>query len=168
MKRPQPDEYGSFYKTYIDKAKDDVLAELEEQLLSFSSFLKSIPSDKENFAYAEGKWTVKEVLGHIIDTERIMAYRLMRVARNDDTPLPGFEENSYVQNAHFSSQDFTTMIDEFKAVRNDNLCLFKSLSEEELDRRGIASNLPVSVRSLLFIIAGHLNHHIAVIKERYL
>ena len=168
MKRPQPDEYGSFHKTYIDKAKDDVLAELEEQLLSFSSFLKSIPSDKENFAYAEGKWTVKEILGHIIDTERIMAYRLMRVARNDDTPLPGFKENSYVQNAHFSSQVFTTMIDEFKAVRNANLFLFKSLSEEELDRRGIASNLPVSVRSLLFIIAGHLNHHIAVIKERYL
>ena len=168
MKRPQADEYGLFYKGYIDCVGDDVLSELVDQLVSFPEFLRSVPIRKVDYAYAEGKWTLKELLGHIIDTERIMSYRLLRFARNDSTALPGFEENSYVQNAHFGEQDFNTMIDEFASVRKANLYLFKSLKEEELQRMGRASDAPLSVRALLFIIAGHLKHHRKIIEERYL
>ncbi|MBC7912923.1 MAG: DinB family protein [Pyrinomonadaceae bacterium] len=168
MKRPQPDEYGSFHKTYIDLAPDDVLTELENQLNDFPEFMSSIPQHKHEFAYAEGKWTLKELLGHMLDTERIMTYRLLRFSRNDSTALQGFEEDEYVLNSTYRHRKFAELVDEFKAVRFANLFLFKSLSDEQLNRRGTASNLPVSVRVLLFIIAGHLNHHKRIIQERYL
>ena len=168
MKRPQPEEYSSFHSTYIDKVDDNVLSELTDQLVSFPEFLQTIPVSKTDYAYAEGKWTIKELLGHIIDTERIMSYRLLRFARNDSTSLPGFEENDYVRNAHFNNQEFNGMIKEFEAVRKANLFLFKSLTEEELQRKGTASNATLSVRALLFIIAGHLKHHQKVILEKYL
>ncbi|HEX8377946.1 MAG TPA: DinB family protein [Pedobacter sp.] len=168
MKRPQPDEYNAFYQTYIDKVGDDVLSELKDQIESLSTFLKSIPQAKINYAYAEGKWTVKEVLGHIIDTERIMSYRLLRFARNDASPLPGFQENDYVKNSHYATQDFNLLIEEMLALRKANLYLFNSLIDEELERRGVANNSPLSVRALLFILAGHLKHHVGVLKERYL
>jgi len=168
MKRPHPDEYSSYYKEYIDSVDDDVISELKDQLKSFPEFLKSISPSKTNYAYAEGKWTIKEVLGHALDTERIMAYRLLRFARNDATTLAGFEENHYVNNAHFNQQDFNNMIDEFLAVRQANMFLFKSLTETELQRKGEANNAPLSVRALLFIIAGHLKHHQKILQERYL
>lgn len=168
MKRPQPDEYNSFYATYIDKVGDDVLAELRDQLVSAVSFLTEIPADKTDRPYAEGKWTLKELLGHMIDTERIMAYRLLRFARNDSTVLPGYEQNDYIDNAHFNQQDFGCLVEEFAAVRKANLYLFESLTEDELNRRGEANKSPLSVRALLFILAGHLKHHIIVIKEKYL
>ena len=168
MKRPQPDEYSAFYQTYIDKVDDDVLSELKDQIESLGTFLKSIPQDKVNYAYAEGKWTVKEVLGHIIDTERIMTYRLLRFARNDASPLPGFEENDYIQNSHYATQDFSLLIEEMLALRKANLYLFNSLTAEEMERRGVANNSPLSVRALLFILAGHMKHHVGVLMERYL
>ena len=168
MKRPQPEEYNAFYQTYIDKIGDDVLSELKDQIESLGTFLKSIPQDKVNYAYAEGKWTVKEVLGHIIDTERIMTYRLLRFARNDASPLPGFEENDYIQNSHYATQDFSSLIEEMLALRKANMYLFNSLSEQELERRGSANNSALSVRALLFILAGHMKHHVGVLRERYL
>ncbi|MBC8053052.1 MAG: DinB family protein [Sphingobacteriaceae bacterium] len=168
MKRPQPDEYGAFYKRYIDTVGDDIFKELTDQLINFPQFLRNIPVEKISYAYAEGKWTIKELLGHLIDTERIMAYRLLRFARNDSTSLPGFEENDYVKNAHFAELDFALLIEEFEAVRKANLYLFKSLNEEELNRKGEASNNPLSVRALLFIIVGHIKHHQQVLEERYL
>lgn len=168
MKRPQPEEYSAYYQEYIDSVTDDVISELENQLKSFPDFLRTIPSSKTNYAYAQGKWTVKEVLGHAIDTERIMCYRLLRFARNDGTALSGFEERYYVNNAHFSQQDFEMMIEEFIALRRANMFLFQSLNDEELSRKGEANHAPLSVRALLFIIAGHLKHHQNIIKERYL
>lgn len=168
MKRPQPEEYNSFYQNYIDTVGDDVVSELANQLTSVPEFLGLVPTEKTDYAYAPGKWTLKEVLGHIIDTERIMSYRLLRFSRNDSTPLAGFEENNYVKNAHFANEDFNTMIEEFKAVRKANLFLFRSLTEEELQRKGEANNSLLSVRALLFIMAGHVKHHQKVIEERYL
>jgi len=168
MKRPQPDEFGLFYEKYIASVDDDVIAELEKQLTEFPDFLKMLPAKCHDFSYAPGKWTLKELLGHVIDTERIMAYRMLCFARNDSNALPGFEENEYVENAHFANMDFGIMADEFAAVRKSNMFLFKALNDEELDRSGLANGGLISVRALLFIIAGHLNHHKRIINERYL
>lgn len=168
MNRPQPDEFAPYYTKYIEKVNDDVLSELEKQCSDLQTFLSSIPHEKEEFTYAEGKWTTKEVIGHIIDTERIMAYRLLRISRNDSTPLPGFDENQYVKNSHFKSRDLSGLIDEFISVRKSNLHLFQSLNEDDLSKTGTASGYSVSVRALLFIIAGHVKHHQQILKERYL
>ncbi|WP_411273354.1 DinB family protein [Daejeonella sp.] len=168
MKQPQADEFPSFYKTYIDTVSDNVVAELEHQINSFPAFLKGIPGDKASFAYAEGKWTLKELLGHVNDTERIMTYRALRIARNDQTPLPGFNENEYVLNAHFADRTIESLADEFASLRRANMFLIKSFTEEEVSRTGISNNSPISVRALIYILAGHLNHHRKIIEERYL
>lgn len=168
MNRPKADEYPLFYKGYIDTVNDDVLAELEQQAESFSVFLKGIPELKASHAYAEGKWTIKELVGHVIDTERIMAYRLLRISRNDTTPLAGFEENYFVANARFADRTLSSFADEFASVRNSNLFLIKSLNDEELSRIGVANEKPISARALLFILAGHVNHHHRILQERYL
>jgi hypothetical protein len=168
MYRPQADEYPVFYKGYIDTVKDDVLAELEHQIESFTTLLNGIPSERSGFAYAEGKWTIVELLGHILDTERIMAYRALRIARNDASPLAGFDENDYVANAHFADTSLSSMAEEFEHLRKANLFLIKSFNETELARVGISNDKPISVKALVFIIAGHLNHHIRILKERYL
>lgn len=168
MKRPQADEYPVFYKKYIDTVSDNVVAELEHQANSFLSFLKGITSDKATYAYAEGKWTIKELVGHVIDTERIMAYRLLTIGRNDKTALPGFEENDYVKNAHFADRTLESLAEEFAALRKVNMYLVKSFNEEEVNRRGTANGSPISVLALIYILAGHLNHHRKIIEERYL
>ena len=168
MNRPQPNEYASFYKAYIDTVNDQVVAELEHQANSFPSFLKGLTADKASHAYAEGKWTIKELVGHVIDTERIMAYRMLRIARADQTPLPGFEENDYVANAHFADRSLDGMAEEFSLLRRGNMHLIKSLNEAEFSRTGISNEKLISVRALVYIIAGHLNHHRRIIEERYL
>jgi len=168
MKRPQVDEFPPFYKTYIDTVSDNVVAELEDQINSFPAFLKGISGDKASFAYAEGKWTLKELLGHVNDTERIMAYRALRIARNDKTPLPGFDENDYISNSHFADRTIESLADEFATLRRANMFLIKSFSEEEVSRMGISNNFPISVGALIYILAGHLNHHRRIIEERYL
>ncbi len=168
MKRPQADEYAAFYQKYIDTVSDNVIAELEHQANSFPAFLNGISSDKASFAYAEGKWTIKELVGHVIDTERIMIYRALRVGRNDKTPLPGFEENDYVVNAHFCDRTLKSLADEFAVLRKANMYLVKSFTEEEVNRTGVSNGTPISVRALIFILAGHLNHHRNIVEERYL
>lgn len=168
MKPPQAEEYSQFYQKYIDTVSENVLAELEHQAISFATFLKGISSDKATFAYADGKWTIKELVGHIIDTERIMAYRLLTISRNDKTALPGFDENEYVKNAHFSERTLESLADEFASVRRSNMYLIKSINEEQVNMKGLANGSPVSVRALIYILAGHLNHHRKIIEERYL
>jgi len=168
MKRPKAEESPLFYKGYVDTVSDDVLTELEQQMESFSALLRSIPAEKSSFAYSEGKWTIKELAGHVIDTERIMAYRALRIARNDATPLPGFDENDYVLNAHFADRSLESLADEFAALRKANMYLIRSLREIEIDRSGISNDKPISVRALIFIMAGHVNHHVAILKQRYL
>lgn len=166
--RPQSDEYPLFYKGYIDTVGDDVLLELEQQRESLPKFLSTISEEKSSYAYAEGKWTIKEVLGHILDTERIMSYRALRFARQDTSPLPGFDENNYVKNAHFADRTLQSLVDEFITLRKSTLFLIKSFREEDLNRSGISNDKPISVRALIYIIAGHVNHHQQILKERYL
>ncbi|WP_395811682.1 DinB family protein [Daejeonella sp.] len=168
MKPPQAEEFPIFYKGYVDTVSDDVLAELEQQIESFSALLKNVPKEKASFAYAEGKWTIKELAGHVIDTERIMAYRALRISRNDATPLPGFDENNYVSNAHFADRSLESLAEEFAALRKANMYLIRSLNDIEIDRSGISNEKPISVRALIFIMAGHVNHHSAILKQRYL
>lgn len=168
MSRPQPEEFGVFYQKYIDTVSDDVISELQSQGSSFPEFLNSISAEKHNYAYAAGKWTLKELIGHVIDTERIMTYRLTRFARLDATELAGFEENAYVANAHFQDRSMNSLTEEFRLLRAANMYLFGSLNEDELNRKGLANGHVISVKALLFVIAGHLKHHRNIITERYL
>jgi uncharacterized damage-inducible protein DinB len=124
--------------------------------------------DKFDYRYAEGKWTIKDIIQHVIDTERIFAYRALRISRNDITPLPGFEENDYVENTKANERGIQDLLAEFSAVRYATLFLFKSFSEEQLKRIGTASGTAISVRAIGFIIIGHQKHHQNVFQERYL
>lgn len=167
MNPPQIQEYPTWYKPYIDLVNGDVLEILEKQITEIPTFINSIAA-KADYAYAPGKWTIKELLGHIIDTERVMAYRLLCFARNDKSKLPGFDENEYASSAHFADRSIQSLAEEFAAVRKANMFLLNSLNEEELSRTGIANNNPISVKALVFILAGHAMHHINIVKERYL
>ncbi|NDP26983.1 MAG: DinB family protein [Flavobacterium sp.] len=162
-------EYSEFVATYINALKDvNLMEELEISLHDFIKFVQNIPMDKFDYRYAEGKWTIKDIIQHIIDAERIFGYRALRISRNDKTPLLGFEENDYVENTNANGRSIQDLLTEFSAVRHSHLLLFKSFSEEQLLRLGIASNHTISVRALGFLIIGHLKHHQRVFQERYL
>jgi len=162
-------EYASFYAPYINELGNvDLNTELEESLTKFIVFLNSIPKDKLEYRYEEGKWTIKDILLHLIDAERIFAYRALRISRKDKTPLPGFDENSYAEAAKANKIEWNNLIEEFKLVRLTTIILFNRLEEEEIERVGVASGYEVSVRALGFIILGHQKHHKKIIKERYL
>jgi len=167
MNRPQIHEYPAWGENYIKLVDGDVMEILERQASEFPDFINSL-SEKADYAYAPGKWTIKELAGHIIDTERILVYRLTCFARGETQALPGFEEDDYVANAHFSDRSLSNFSREFELLRRANLYLFGSLQEAELDRTGTASGRQISVRALLFVIAGHLIHHTQIIKEKYL
>jgi len=162
-------EYSTFNATYINAIENvDLLEELEISLHDFIKFVQNIPLDKFDYRYAEGKWTIKDIIQHIIDAERIFGYRALRISRNDQTLLPGFEENDYVENTDANGRSIQELLTEFSAVRHSNLFLFKSFSEEQLTRMGIASSHPISVRALGFLMIGHSKHHQRVFQERYL
>ena len=167
--RPQPGDYIPYQTMYIDTVGDgDVVDLLNQQYDSLSTFLRSIPESKALYAYAPGKWTVNQVVGHLTDTERIMAYRLLRFSRKDSNPLPGFEQDDYVANAHFNEMNLGDLIEEFIAVRKANLYLFNSLTNGQKAQSGIASGNRVTVNAFLYVIAGHANHHVNILKEKYL
>jgi uncharacterized damage-inducible protein DinB len=167
--RPEEGEYNPYYSTYIDKVKgNDILMTLEVQLESTTEFIRRFDYDKQDYRYAENKWTPKEVFLHILDAERVFAYRALRVARGDETPLPGFDQDQYVPESNAGSRSLESIAEEYEAVRNASLQLFRYLTSEQLQRRGIANNSPISARALAFIIAGHENHHLEVLRERYL
>ena len=168
MNRPNPEEFNPFYAGYIATVPDDVLAELKKQSSEFPAFIQSIAAEKADFAYAPGKWTIKELLGHLIDTERIMAFRTLCFARGEAQGMPGFDENEYVAASHYNDRSLNSLAEEFACLRKANLFLFESLNEKELILQGKANNHPVSVRALLFIMAGHVKHHQEVLKDRYL
>lgn len=162
-------EYSKFNATYIQALENvELFEELEISLHDFIKFVQNIPLDKFDYRYAEGKWTIKEIIQHIIDTERIFSYRALRISRNDKTPLPGFEENDYADNTDAKSRSIQDLLTEFSAVRHSNLLMFKSFSDEQLRRIGTASNHEISVRAIGFILLGHLKHHQRVFAERYL
>lgn len=166
----QPDEFAGHYATYINQVSNEynLVEELEISVHRLIKFVQNIPLDKFDYRYAEGKWTIKDILQHLIDAERIFAYRALRFARKDATALPGFEENDYVDQAQAAKRSIQDLLSELAVVRQATLSLFKSLSDEELMQKGIASNNPISVRALGFVIIGHQNHHQRVFEERYL
>ncbi|HOZ75090.1 MAG TPA: DinB family protein [Flavobacterium sp.] len=162
-------EYTSWYTSYIEKAGDnDLIEELEISVHRLIRFVQNIPMDKFDYRYAEGKWTIKDILQHLIDAERIFAYRALRFARNDQTPLASFEEDDYAIQADGSRRSIQDLLTEVAVVRQATLSLFKSLTQQELLRIGVASGKPMSVRALGFVIIGHQNHHQGVFEERYL
>jgi uncharacterized damage-inducible protein DinB len=167
--RPSASEYAPFYGTYVRKVEEEnPLSALENSFQEAKDFLSTLPAEKAEYRYAEGKWSVKEVLQHIVDTERIMAYRALAIARNDKTPLPGFDENNYVENLDIDHRSLADIIAEFLELRISTLSLFGSFTREVLLRQGTMSGNPASVRALGFIITGHQLHHFQVLKERYL
>ncbi len=167
--KPTPQEYAPYYNTYVSKVQPDNLLEaLHLNTEHFTEFICNIPTAKGDYAYAAGKWTVKEVLQHIIDAERIFAYRALRFARNDKTELPGFEENDYVPYSNAAKRSLLSLQEEFAAVRQATLTLFRSFDEAAFMRSGVASKQIMSVRALGFVIIGHAEHHRLVMEEKYL
>lgn len=168
MNRPQPSEYADYYGNYIAKVPGtDVLSVLESQRLQMVQLFAGRSERDGSFRYAPEKWTVKEVLGHINDTERIFTYRALRFARGDRTELPGFEQDDYVRSAGFGARRLADLAEEFGAVRSGSIALFRSFGEEVWDRRGVANEKEVTVRALAFITAGHQMHHRIILEERY-
>ncbi len=162
-------EYAPFYKTYIEAVDSSNLSEiLTTSLDDFISTVKNLPKEKLHFRYAEGKWTIKELIQHIIDTERIISYRALRFSRNDKTDLPGFEENWYVSNSNGNERNIQDLVDELTLVRNASISLFNSFTNEMPSLFGTIDGNKMSVRALGFIVAGHQLHHLKIIKERYL
>lgn len=169
MKSLDSSEYHPYYELYLSKCLfNNILSDLQQSKDQFEKFLKSIPAKKQLYKYASDKWTIKEVLVHIIDTERIFAYRALRIARRDVTALPGFDQDEYVLNSDANSRNFEDLISEFVSVRNATITLFKSFNEADLLQMGTASNSPISVRALGFILIGHQNHHQEIIEQCYL
>lgn len=169
MKKPSANESAQYYHYYINQNKGtDVLGNLEKQISQIKKAFASIPASKQNFRYAKGKWSIKELLGHLNDGERIFGYRALRVARKDLTPLPGFDENLYVKNAHFEKREMKSLLEEFVYLRKANIEMFKTFNAKELALKGTANSSPISVRALAYIISGHTMHHLEILKERYL
>ncbi|MBW4890210.1 DinB family protein [Mucilaginibacter sp. HMF5004] len=169
MNKPGPEEYVPFYATYISKVGNgDIIKILEEQMESTYQLAKNMPADKAGYAYAPGKWTIKEVWGHMADTERVMAYRALRFARNDSLELQGFDQDDYMTYSRFNERSLDDLAEEFKTLRQANMYLLKNLNAEEKQRGGLANGNYVTVNALLYIIAGHEHHHIQIVKERYL
>ncbi len=164
-------EYNTYYKNYIDKATDvNILKGLRSNLISVVAFYSEIPKEKHNFSYAAGKWTIKDILLHVIDTERIFAYRALRIGRGDITPMAGFEQNDYVLTANSAALNLDDIIEEYKAVRMATIHLFQNFEKNNISllKVGEASGSPFSVRAIGYIITGHENHHNQIIRERYL
>jgi hypothetical protein len=169
MKRPEKNEYPASYEQYVSLIPgENVIRSLESQMLEMQALVSDLPSEKEDYAYAPGKWTIKEVIGHLIDCERVFGYRVLRFARGDNQALPGFDDKMFVPAGKFNKRSFYDLAHEFSVLREANIILFKTLDEEALLRKGTADNNELSVRAYMFFIAGHSAHHVRTIKSRYL
>jgi hypothetical protein len=166
--RPAADEHAPYYGRYIGLVpEEDVLAVLAGQLDEVLPFLHGL-ADRADHRYAPGKWSIKEVVGHVTDTERVMAYRALRFARGDETPVPGFEQDDWMRHSPFGACRLADLVDEWGHVRRANIAFFRQLAPEAWSRRGTASGNPVTVRALAYILPGHVRHHLNVLRERYL
>ncbi|MFI5132810.1 MAG: DinB family protein [Chitinophagales bacterium] len=169
MPRPDLSRVPEFYHNYIRQVPEsDLMEAFKTESPAFIQFMENIPLSKYDYRYAEGKWTLKEVLQHIIDAERIFTYRALRFARKDSTPLPGFDENHFAETSKAALRKWDDLLEEFKAVRKSSEYLFRSFDEEQLESTGISNKHSIYVLGIGFIIVGHSNHHRNVIRERYL
>ncbi|MDG5491949.1 DinB family protein [Psychroserpens sp. SPM9] len=163
------DEYNPYYQQYIQKSGDVTLTEgLKNNGDLTIAFLESIPEEKLEYRYAEGKWTIKEIIQHLIDTERVFTYRALCIARGDKTLFPGYDQDEYAANSEANKRSMFSLMNEYKAVRLASIIMFESFSEAMLKRIGVASNSNLSPRAVAFIVIGHENHHCEIINERYL
>lgn len=167
--KPNENEYPVFYKPYIDEIQDgDITDILITQGKTAYKFFKDIPESIGDYRYLPDKWSIKEVIGHLADAERVFAYRLMRISRGDKTELAGFDENFYIVNGRYNEMSMKALIDNILFLRASTINLVSNLTEEELSRSGTANGSHITANALAYIIAGHLEHHLNVINERYL
>lgn len=167
--RPEATEHAPYYSLYIDLIEDnDIVTVLEKQLASTLATISIAEEANNNEPYAEGKWTVKQLIGHLNDCERIMAYRALRIARNDKTPLSGFEQDDYIPSGKFDDRSWQDLKSEFENIRRSTISLLRPLDQEAWLRKGTANDNEISARALGYIIAGHVEHHINILKTRYL
>jgi hypothetical protein len=168
LTRPEPTESAPGYHGYIARVSDQNLGEqLSEQLREIEQLFEDVTDRAALARYAEGKWSIKEILGHLVDAERIFAYRLLRIARGDQTPLPGFDENAYVPAGRFDERPLPMLLTELRSVRHSTMALIEGLPEEGWLRSAVANGQPISARALAFIIVGHMAHHLEVLRSRY-
>jgi hypothetical protein len=166
--RPPQNEYDPYYENYIKLVPGEkAVPVLAKQPAELAAIFSSLAEEQGTFAYAEGKWTIKELLSHLIDGERMFAYRVFRIARGDETPIEGFEQDGYIENSHANTRTFAEMLHEFDLLRDANILFFENLADEDWQRVGTANNARISVRALAFIMAGHITYHINVLHERY-
>jgi hypothetical protein len=169
MRRPAETDYAPFFAGYVSLVtEDDVLSLIEQQSSETQRLISSLDEQRAMHRYAEGKWSVKEVIGHVTDAERVFGYRAMCIARGDTSSLPGFDENAYMKNANFDAWRLGDLAESYALVRRSNIVMFRNLADEAWDRRGVANNNPITVRALAFVLAGHERHHWKVLRERYL
>jgi hypothetical protein len=167
--RPRDDEYLPYYGKYISLVPDgDLVETLRTQIGETLALLRTIPEQRASHRYAPGKWSIKEVIGHLSDVERVMTYRALRIARADATPLAGFDENAYVPAANFGARSLASLAHELAEVRRATVAFFETLDPEAAARRGSANNAGISARALAYIVAGHERHHVRLLRERYL
>jgi hypothetical protein len=169
MNRPAETEYAPYYHGYINQvSENDVIAVLRSELDDLDVLLDRVPADKETYAYGEGKWTIRQVVGHLIDGERVFGYRAFCIARGERQNLPGFEQDDYLHTAPYNNIDLEDLLSELRLVRLSNIAMFRTLDEEAWSRVGLANNNEVTVRAIAFIMAGHVRHHMKVLREKYL
>ena len=169
MSRPDPSEYGAYYGRYISLVPEGPIVDtLRDQITETLALLRSLPEERGEHRYAPGKWSIKEMVGHVADAERVFSYRALRIGRGDETPLPGFEQDDYVTRGGFGARTLRHLVDELETVRCGTVLLLEGFDEAAMVRRGTASGFPVSVRALAYITAGHELHHRNVLRERYL
>jgi len=167
--RPEPNEYSTHVGTYVSKVtQHDLIEALHDSSQKFIAFIDSLPKEKYLYRYADGKWTIQDIVAHLIDCERIMVYRALTIARNDKTNLPGFEENDYAAESNAGYRSMSVLMEEYKHLRKSTILFFEGLNEQMALRKGIANGNPITVRALGYSISGHETHHMQVMKERYL
>ena len=166
---PSSDEYAPFYADYIQRAsvRSDILAALSEQIDELNTALGKMADEQARFKFGPAEWSIKEVIGHLNDVERVFSYRLLRISRNDQTPLPGFEQEDYVHEAGFDNFTLKDLLLEFEFLRRANILAIKNMTDTAIDHRGTASGNPVSARALIYMLVGHVDHHMASLYEKY-
>ncbi len=168
IERPTDSEYAPFYQGYVDRVPDvDVMGVLEAQVDEVRRMAASVSAERETYRYASGKWSIRQVVGHLTDAERVFGYRAFRISRGDRTPLPGFDENEYIEQSQYADERVASLADEFASVRESNLAALRRLDASRMALMGTVSGTPTSVRAIAFIMAGHVRHHRGLLRERY-
>ncbi len=167
---PTPEEYANFYADYVQRAarRSDIYEFLSDQIIELHAALDSFSDPQACFKPGPQEWSIKEVVGHLNDVERVFSYRLLRISRGDATPLPGFEQEDYVRSAEFDRYSLADLLSEFECLRRANVLAIQHMTEDAVDRRGTASGYTVSARALIYMLVGHVDHHIASLHEKYL